>query len=623
MAILIRVKPLILAVLLASSFAAFASVNEDGRRDWLLCYGGYTDAAQGTTIAERYELGVEVRSGDMNLIRLVNPNFIWIQYISVLDQADSGSREANYCWKRSHDDSQNPEMTLYFHYWDSTVIALPSDGTDAGSAADTSWCNGLENATTKQDTIDCRVHVYNMDRHWSNLLNSYSRQYRKEYACSTLKCTTKTGSDWEGTACTTGYYDGIMWDNGQYTTNKTGTTIEGGHIYEINSGVGDTALHTNVRSSTWWTNCLKVYYDEVQDTFDVSENWHPDSGNGVIAGKKLQIPNGSIGGWQTYWTQSDIDGIFDEYHPYWTDRESFYTSYYWRGDSAFDAGGMYPLFAPHCPTSLGAYGSRTFQDAQLMNLAIFYLLRGDSTMLYHQAGGYWHSPASAGWDTAVWRDGSWDYNIGDPVQDDFDTIQSGTDNFGYNYRILQREYDSLLVIVRPRRSYNDSVGPETICTLFTDSSYEEMLYDGSWATPATQFTFRNADARFLRLADSIPDPPTSASAESVYTDYSGETDSIRTICVTPDQSWVDSLIICAATDGYPDSTNISADVRIEYPNNVTDTNYIIITCTEPDTVYVTFWAMDADSGWSARETAFKYFSTEAGTTPKYVKGWKK
>lgn len=118
-----------------------------------------------------------------------------------------------------------------------------------------------------------------------------------------------------------------------------------------------------------------------------------------------------------------------------------------------------------------------------------------------------------------------------------------------------------------------------------------------------------------------PTPPSNlmtAAIDSFHNDYSVQLDSARFRFTTANESWPDSVILCWGYSGYVDSSDGGQYFRkaIAYPGAVqTDTAFIIFSLTEPDTLYLSIWVMDADSGWSSRATLYRYYYYQAPSQP--------
>lgn len=108
-----------------------------------------------------------------------------------------------------------------------------------------------------------------------------------------------------------------------------------------------------------------------------------------------------------------------------------------------------------------------------------------------------------------------------------------------------------------------------------------------------------------------PDTVTTCSIDSLNSDFSGESDSLRLIWTTGDESWCDSVIIAVGTTK-PDSADGANRIAVPYAASTTDTAWIVYSITESDSAYASFWVMDADSGWSPRKMDSVYFN--AGDT---------
>jgi len=94
--------------------------------------------------------------------------------------------------------------------------------------------------------------------------------------------------------------------------------------------------------------------------------------------------------------------------------------------------------------------------------------------------------------------------------------------------------------------------------------------------------------------------------DSLHNDFSGESDSLKAKWTTSATIGYDSVIAAWSLSGYPDSSNSNRSART-YVANSTDSIMPVISITEPDTVYFSFWVKDADL-WSTRQQRMLIFS---------------
>lgn len=112
---------------------------------------------------------------------------------------------------------------------------------------------------------------------------------------------------------------------------------------------------------------------------------------------------------------------------------------------------------------------------------------------------------------------------------------------------------------------------------------------------------------------SAPDGLASFSVDSLHNDYSTEYDSALAIFTTGSQSWCDSVIITLDTSQPDSSTGVR--LAIPYAASTTDTGFGEVNITEPDWMYVSFWVMDVDSGWSDRQIDSIYYGSGDSDPP--------
>ena len=477
------VSGLSLAALLIIIALPFNAVGE--RKDWVALYGPCPTGID-TLMAERYALTVECRVADMNVMRLINPDFLWFFYISIED-APSSARLA-YCDSLARRDGVNPEV-FYMHYWDYTEVELQGD---------TLVCPGLANATTYEDTVLSRVPIYysNRSRSLNNLNSPHTRQYDKMWACEVLS----TLPENYHVTSTVGYYDGIAWDNGSWCMFNTGRRVVGGQIAEhpTHANIGDVGCYG---SGWWWEACLKPFYQSFVDTVNQAPNWHPD-------GKpKYSLPNIANSWTDDYATAGVAHFLGSEFVPRWDWRHIFVLDYS-RRDSLSHESGVSLLYSSLTNTELSYYGyegTYTHKEAMMNNLALHYVFSSPSSHLFHMP----HTgvnPSQDGWDTLTWI-GAMDYDLGDRLQSRYQLVEEGTDGRGYTYRIYSRQYQNGRVLFRTRGQYYEHFDQQTNVTLQLGGTYRELLPNGNQGNTVTSIGFRNGQGRIMipyATNDSIP-----------------------------------------------------------------------------------------------------------------------
>jgi len=167
------------------------------------------------------------------------------------------------------------------------------------------------------------------------------------------------------------------------------------------------------------------------------------------------------------------------------------------GYYAFDTlccdNGVGLLYSPNVPDSINGYaGSYDRDEVLLSNLCWFYASCTDSTLLFQQGN---NGPTNFYWDSLNWC-GAMDQDIGDPLAT-FDTIQTGTDPKGYSYNVLSRDYDSALVLVRPRSGSSQDIDETTSISVTLGDSYYELDPDGTRGSVVTTVDLRNAQGKIM------------------------------------------------------------------------------------------------------------------------------
>ena len=466
----------ILLIFLFLPALVLAGVNDDGRRDGTLMYGPATDA-QCTTIANHYAWTIQAHCDDLNLMRDINPDFKMFFYISIED-VPSGS-EKTYMDSLATANGINPEV-FYFHFWDSTIAVRGSD---------TTWCGGIENATSAEDTTDSRIHIYSQTRYMRNLYSDTTRQYSRFYPCYALS---KTYIDGYG-ACDN-VPNGVFWDNAACGVFNTYSAYYGGHIaehptHEALSNIGYSG------TDWWWNSCLKPFNLALVDTFDLGDDWSLD--NAV----KYSVPN-TAGSWDDdYAVSSTMHYIFNEKYVRWTQTSPSIMTWHAR-DSTATANGVCFIWAPSISLTVSPYaGTCVVSECLMRQLSMFYVMSTDSAyLLIMPSGGY--SPDQAGWDTLVWCE-AMDYDMGSPTANmSLDT--SGTDGRGYSFSVYKRYFDNGVAYYRPRLGSTQDCDTTTEIVVFLDSSLYQLWPHGEITGPQDSVLIWNGDGAIV-LFDAIPD----------------------------------------------------------------------------------------------------------------------
>lgn len=481
-------KQLILIFLL---MAAPALAGE-GRRDFLIYYdvpnwplvGTYgqefhdsTNAAQRLCIAQRYEFGMGQTTIAADSVRVITPGFGWFKYNSFQDNyvAVQGLDEHNWMCSVLVANGYDAERA-YLHYWDDTQVSLQGSTVDIDG-----WGGG-----SYTDSTASRVPVYysNLSRRMCNYSDSVSRVYYIKYMVHIL---TTHPVGWGYTS--TGYHSGIFWDNCGPELYNIGTVISGGHIREHPTHARIDSLNSYYLD-WWYDSCIAPFQQELMETLAVSTDWMPD---GSHIDNMLNTCN----------TQSRMatDGIAT--HLFWEFAPSIMRSRagQFAGMEVFDTlcahNSVNVCYSPNNPTNISGYsGSYPRLEVIHSNTCWFYVSCSDSTLLYHQGT---NGPSTFLWDTLHWC-ASMDQDIGDPTAR-FDTIQSGTDGKGYSYNVLSRDYDSALVLLRPRGSWDQDIDETTAVSVTLGGTYYELSNNGSIGSAVTSVNIRNAQGKIMMKSE--------------------------------------------------------------------------------------------------------------------------
>jgi hypothetical protein len=445
----------------------------DSRRDWCTLYGQAPAPKTDTLVASRYELVVEGHTSTLNVIKGLNPRLKWMFYNSVSDNYTSGSGVYEHqfllseCQKRGAD----PE-SLYYHYWDDTVIELQGEqifipGWGSGSAPDESAA---------------RVPVYYADlsRRAVNLNNRFTRQLEREYNLEEFK-TLPEGSQ-------VGYYDGIFLDNSTYRFYNYGEVISGGRVAEH-------PAHAKVNEEdfqSWYWEGLKRFLQELKDTLEYGHTWSPDGKD------KFSCINICRSWIDEYATARVADMLLLEfqYSPVKNAESMNALEEAYRRDSLSAEQGVCQLYSPSVVTELSGYNGRyTWGEALLGNLAYFYISRSDSAYLYIDCN-FSYSPSYPGWDTLTWHE-CMEYVLGKPVENRYRIIKSGVDRRGYEYKVYSRWYRRALVLCRPRGRWDEDFDESTRIPVDLPTNFRALLPNGDLGPLSHRVHLRNGEAAIL------------------------------------------------------------------------------------------------------------------------------
>jgi len=415
--------------------------------------------AQETTIARRYHFILDGGcSKDMNSIKSINPDVIWAFYNSGTDN-DVPGEEHTFVVGRAQANGVNKE-TNYLHYFEDTQVSLGGQ-----TFVVPGWGGGSATAESL-----ARVPVYWKGRNVVNFASPQARQYTKEYIVSKFKVKDPS---------TNHYFDCIFLDNSSDAVlYNIGGILSGGAIAEHPS-------HAQIATDafySWYGSNMKTFFGALRDTLRLGPQWAPD---GKV---KYLSANGSLN------SAGLIDWAIDEYNLsptrnwlVWIESAIQTNKNNWAQKTKI-------FYEARITTVVnGRQGQISYAQALLDNLTTHYLVRTDSSLLF-QSGPY--QVYAAGWDTLVWR-GCMDYDIGDALGDYNPNFFSGVDGKGYSFRVLSRQYQGALILVRPRGDWNQDFDDATIANIPLGGSYRPLLPNGTLGASVTSIGMRNGQGAIL------------------------------------------------------------------------------------------------------------------------------
>jgi hypothetical protein len=126
---------------------------------------------------------------------------------------------------------------------------------------------------------------------------------------------------------------------------------------------------------------------------------------------------------------------------------------------------------------------------------------------------------------------------------------------------------------------------------------------GGWVKRGSYLSAGTFDTLVLHTGASgtKPLPPTFVHVDSVISDFSGETDSLRFRFGTSSQSWPDSVVVALTTNSLLPSWNQAGNrwAKSYRGANRYDTLYVTPAIVETDTIIAAAWIKDNDSGYSS------------------------
>jgi len=469
---------LVLALILISATAPALAISPNNYFNGLVHYSEVVCAtpSQETTIANRYSVILDGGCAvDMNSIKGLNPNTIWTFYNSGSDN-DAPGEEHSYVMNLAKSRGVNPEAN-YLHYFRDTQVSLAGltfvvPGWGGGSAVAESLA---------------RVPVYWKGRVAVNFSSPFARQFDKEYIVSKFK-TKPLLSNY--------YFDCIFLDNcSDGAFYNYGQILSGGEVAEH-------PTHAIIGSSeynAWYGPNLKQFFGELRDTLRLGPQWSPD---GKV---KYLSANGSLN------SAGLIDWAIDEYNlspirnwTGWIEAAIQINKNNWAQKTKI-------FYESRVTTEVsGRLGSVSYAQGILDNLATHYLVRTDSSVMF-MSGPY--QVYANGWDTLVWR-GCMDYNIGKTLADYNPNFFSGVDGKGYSFRVLSRQYQGALVLVRPRGDYNQDFDDATLVNVPLGGTYRPLNPNGTLGSPVASIPMRNGQGAILIPYSGSNTPPSAPTLAS-------------------------------------------------------------------------------------------------------------
>ena len=533
-------KILITSILLLTITVA----NAGKPKMFVLTYGDLTDS-QCIDVANRFELAVATHGPDQDYINAIRTGFLFVNYwMSIQDGPTGDGIQYDYIRYRV-DSAGMARDAMFLHYNDSTEVSRGSYNY---------YCMGLSNSrcTTLADTQSCRVPMYLVEvTYWygdtaetsptghcpggdsancdsvklwptrfvRNITDANIRQFTKSYVCSAMSALVEDADS--------SYWDGPYWDNsGTKAGNLWATSVYGSHIDEFTGHPTQDSFFNITKN--WWYDGLMKFYLDIQDTF-ATDGWLPNGD-----GTGIHMPNyGGYNQWDDAISDSGSNGVgnyvFMEFSPSFYSRE-LWNQYAYEEDSAcYYNDGQYLLFQPidYPEGSSNVYRQAIYWDNISGIDKTFYFADScdgscdsttyDTTYCWETMYRGWarylvltydvdsslfaysvhnNMPASAGWDTLVWRPFC-SLNVGGVIDAKYSTVQSGNDPRGYAYNIIKREYDSCYVYYRSPQGMKQLFDESPKVSYTLPFSMSPVNKDGTFDAPVSSIELQNAEGIVL------------------------------------------------------------------------------------------------------------------------------
>jgi PKD repeat protein len=414
-------------------------------------------------MAERYSFawgGLALGEGATD-IKALNPNFQFCAYNSGSDNTVPSDEDDLIAVIAAEHGTDAEEC--YIHYMDDTTLRIQDHDVFIPG-----WPDGSAEIEAEARVV---VYYYDLSRRGVGFSTFLARQVNKEVMLRLSVHGTFYQTDLSP--------DGILLDNSASVLYNTGTVLEGGHVAEdpAHSVAGSTAFQS------WRWQGYRTFLHELRDTLHLMDK-----------ALEINVSNNWTDDYVTYGV-ADFLALEFCYDPV---RSSGLTavSLAWQRDSLAAAAGIHTIYCPAPTLTGGQYGGTiTYAQALLGDLAWTLATRTPHSLLFIQGS---NSPCQAGWDTLTWR-GCIEVvknQLGLPSGDPY-LFAEGIDPVGNPYRVYARNYDSGLVLLRNRGSWNQGIEPETAVQVPLPSPLAPVSPEGEIGTALTTISLRNGTAAIL------------------------------------------------------------------------------------------------------------------------------
>lgn len=376
------------------------------------------------------------------------------------------------------------EESAYMHFYDDTKIKNWN-----GSGYDTVLIPGTYSMTITDADSASRVinsytnylfhsgNTYEGDTRLSpNFTNSRLRLAYKEYVTQAFN--DMASYHWP---VTTGYWDGIYFDNYSSYAMASGNLVSGGHVVESGTNPGD-LMQIGTDAYRYWTwDWMKVFGREVRDTLQMADQWSADHK------KKILAYNVGISFMNEYMypDSSGADALNYEFgfDPAYSNNESYFRleNLYTRDSIAsLNGATFFWCSRPRISYDNGSVSSHA--QAIYDNLCFYYCARTDSTWIFMrpEPGNAYGVFLNSGFDTLAWIP-AMEYDLGRP-EGHYQLWDSGTspDQNGAQYKIWVRDYQYGRVFSRPRDGFDAKWGRDSSpISVDLGGSYRQVQIDGT------------------------------------------------------------------------------------------------------------------------------------------------